>query len=86
MLSAKAFLTSLILTIFKIQVLVSSLRRKKTKTRASTLLSRERRNAERFTLPSHSHAGSPLTPLQRLWEPSQQMTGGGLGRQAGRSC
>jgi hypothetical protein len=35
---------------------------------------------------NRSHTGSPLTPLQQLWEPSQQMIGGGLGRQTGRSC
>jgi hypothetical protein len=43
--SAKPSLTSLILTIFKIQVLASSLRGKRTKTTASTLLTRERRDA-----------------------------------------
>jgi hypothetical protein len=84
--SSKASLTSLILTIFKIQVLVSSLRRKKTKRRPNTLLSKERKNAERFKLPSRNYPGSPLTPLQQLWQPSQRMTGGGLGRQTGRSC
>ncbi len=62
--SAEASRTSLILTIFKIQVLASSLRRKRTKTRASTLITR--RNAKQFKLPSRSYSGSPLTPLQQL--------------------
>ncbi len=85
---AKASLTSLILTIFTIQVLASSPRRKRTKTRAGTLSTRKRSEAQRFKLPSRSYPGSPLTPLQQLWEPSQQMTGGGLWRtwQTGRSC
>ena len=44
---------------------------------------RERRDAKRFKVPRCSFPGSPLTPLQQLWEPSQQTTGGGLGRQIG---
>ena len=59
---------------------------KTTKDKGKHVSNRERRDAKRFKVPRCSFPGSPLTPLQQLWEPSQQMTGGGLGRQTGRSC
>ncbi len=57
----QGLLTSLTMIILKIQVLISSLREKRTNTRASTLLSRKRSYTERFKLPSRTYPGSPLT-------------------------
>ena len=45
--TTKVCLTSLILIIFKIQVMVSSLMRKKSNTRVSTLFSRKRRDSKK---------------------------------------
>ena len=53
----------LILIIFKKQVLVISLMRKKSNTRASTLLSRKRRDAKGLKLSSHNYPGSTLTTV-----------------------